>query len=172
MAEKEPNPYESTVLPDDGIDDDAEAADLERVCSRFEVGSSGLKDYRGAVLIDDANIYMLVRVNMNVAFAGIAGGLFGTLAAAFARAVGWSLSLPFETTLRELPDEIRAHSAWVRVSDQARVIVLPKSAVKSISCSIFFGCIIRTESAKFRLRISMFGAHRVKALLKRRRWLS
>ncbi|MEX0713567.1 MAG: hypothetical protein WD278_14515 [Pirellulales bacterium] len=143
---------------------------MERICSQFQVGSSGFKRYLGDVLLDAENIYMLVGLNFNIVALGGLGALGGAIAGAVAHVAGKSASDPFQTTYSELPDQIRQQRVWGRVADEAKVIVLPRGSVKSVSCSIWTGCTIKTDQAKFVLHISPFGIGKARRLLEKYGW--
>jgi hypothetical protein len=55
---------------------------VERLCSLFEVGSGGLKCYRGEVFVDAQAMYLIVGPNVLFIIAGSAGGLLGAAAGA------------------------------------------------------------------------------------------
>jgi hypothetical protein len=150
---------------------------MEQLCSEFQTGM-GLTLHKGRVLLDAENIYMLSESHGLGALDG-AGQVFGLVGDVAGGVIEWvaegvlkSISLPFETTYAELPERIRHDLAWGNVAGESRIIVLPRSAAKSVSCSFLFGCEIKTEKTKFSLRISLFGVRRAQRLFAKYGWKS
>jgi hypothetical protein len=150
-----------------------QAQALEQLCSQFQIGAHGLKKYYGPVLLDSDNMCMLPLMNVAVIPLGVVGGLVGgAIAGAIAHFAGGKMTQPFETTFGSLPDNVRNQPQWGRVVDTAKVIVLPRGAVKSASCSIWTGCSMNTGQTKFILGLNLFRFGKAKKLLETYGWLT
>jgi hypothetical protein len=145
---------------------------MDKICSQFQIGLSGLKSYTGSVLVDADDFYFVVGMNMNTMLMGglLGGAIGGAIAGAIAHKGQKSGSYPFATTFGELPPEIKSQPAWGRISSDAKVMVVPRSAVRYVTKSIWVGCIVKTDEAKFLLKVPFFTYSKATKSLAKYRW--
>ena len=145
---------------------------MDLICKNFQIGHDATKAHKGKVLVDEQNLYLLIGLNLGSFVAGgIGGALAGAVVGTAANLLGKkTLTQETQTTFGELPQAIRSQPAWGRPKDKARVIVLPKGAVRSVKCSALFGCTVKTDATTFKMSVSFLTIGRTRKLFQKYGW--
>lgn len=126
------------------------------------------KDFQGKAVASEDTIFLALKGRVGVSGQGVLGHLIQSAI----NKMSEKEEFPYQCPVEDLPDEVTSDPEWPLKNRKGDVVVLPRSAIKSLKLGPWFYSLlsIKATDITFKVAVGVFSRRRIRRFLTENGW--